>query len=553
MRGKILAGVCDLQVDFECDHRDFHSKRIASKSKGSRKQIAADKKSYQQRAFRGKVPRDLIGSERDAFILHKARSRRQELGMPEKARRRPGVPTSVAEVVDAVAIVRRFLRLGRLPSISYDRMALVTPPVGLSMAWKRILRLLLIRAGIEMNPGPRYHPSSSSSSSSRLREDEKKLNCGGYQPRDDERINDKRLRGKKNFASQSLLSRALKEDAVKEDGNSLAAQDKAKEHADEEQESIRHAFASPRDAFIMRAGGFARPWYVGFGNPRDKLHLIQSMFTYLAVWWNYIRNLGELPLYDPRAENVWMPYSERDMEVTTPVFKGFAFSVIAVLVTSIFMGILSFVVWMVSLNSILAYVAIAIDWSARSTIVIQMFALLFRPLRRYMGGDIMMECGAVHVLPNDYYFHDTCRMPNSRFRPATDNPVLATVRVRTVSVADHSTYFQQFWATSWLVGSLFAWTECNRLISLVTENVDDIISLRLVDVIFSGLTRTRLDSYFDAEQKARNLAATYDELRLGVNTVDGRNVREDSIRYAAACYWSRQASETSSLNGVLPH
>jgi hypothetical protein len=85
------------------------------------------------------------------------------------------------------------------------------------------------------------------------------------------------------------------------------------------------------------------------------------------------------------------------------------------------------------------------------------------------------------------------------------------------------------------------------------ENVDDIISLRLVDVILSGLTRTRLDSYFDAEQKARNLAATYDELRLGVNTVDGRNVREDSIRYAAACYWSRQASETSSLNGVPPH
>jgi hypothetical protein len=209
-------------------------------------------------------------------------------------------------------------------------------------------------------------------------------------------------------------------------------------------------------------------------------------------------------------------------------------------------------VWITSLQSLVSWIGWFLAWFTKSTAFIQFFGMLFRPVMRYIGGDILMEVGTMRFHQNDGHFTPDMRMPGMRYRTALDRAVLAEVDVHTVTVEDKSMWWQKHMAVSWLFGSLFAWLDANRLIKLIHQRVQFIVSIRLADTIARGLARTRLESFWEAETKARNIAATYDELRLGTHSVLGRKVLNDTVRYAAALYWAEAASDASLGNGVSP-
>jgi hypothetical protein len=276
------------------------------------------------------------------------------------------------------------------------------------------------------------------------------------------------------------------------------------------------------------------------------------MLRYFAVWWDYVWGLGDLPLWDPREDATWRAYGVEDDEIATPVFKGVVFTtfigcVIALLTMSGFIF-----TWLFSFSSLMSWVGWGIGWFTKTNAFIQFFGMLFRPVMRYVGGDIMMEVDVPRFYEEDPHFAQDMRMTGMRYRPATDRAVFANVPVHTVSVQDETKWWQKYMAVSWLFGSLFSWLEVNRLIRLVHERVTFVVSIRLADAIARGLARTRLESYWEAETKARNLASTYDELKLGTQKVEGRNVLDDTVRYAAALYWQRAASDASLGNGVSP-
>jgi hypothetical protein len=237
----------------------------------------------------------------------------------------------------------------------------------------------------------------------------------------------------------------------------------------------------------------------------------------------------------------------------TPAFKGLVFSVIGIVILAIVFFSCTAFVWLVSFSSLLNWIAYIVTLVIQTGAIVQIFAMIFRPVLRYMPEDRMAEFSRARPLSSDPDFESTMRMSGSRYRPATDAAVLANIDVLNVTVADRASWYQKYWATSWLFGSLFTWLETNRLITLVEDRAHYVVSLRIVDTILCGLTRSRLDSYLDAESKARNIVASYDELKLGIQQIRGRNVREDSIRYAAALYWSKAAADASLGNGVIPH
>lgn len=331
--------------------------------------------------------------------------------------------------------------------------------------------------------------------------------------------------------------------------------DKEKDIDDEERVSshMREMFTDERPAFVMRSGGFARAWYYGFGVPVTRARLIQSMLVYVQVWFQWIVGRGDLPLWDPRDGSIWRPFGQEDREFMTPTFKGIVFSVVGIVALAILFLTCTMFVWLVSFSSLLNWIAYAATLVIKTGAVIQIFAMTFRPVLRYQPEDRMAEFSQARPLSSDPDFESTMRMSGSRYRPATDAAVLAHVDVLNVTIADRASWFQKYWATSWLFGSLFTWLETNRLITLVEDRARYVVSLRIVDTILCGLTRSRLDSYLDAESKARNIVSSYDELKLGIQQIRGRNVREDSIRYAAAIYWSKAAADASLGNGVIPH
>jgi len=573
-----LTGVIDEQVDFEIEAEkdDRGAKRSICRQRGHAKQARVDQKRRLNRAFRGKIPDDVHGLERAQFIAEKARIRRLRLGiegLTRKQRRLRSQSSSATVRFNLHAAVLQFRRTGRLPAVSLDVVREADAHGVDGATLKRMIQKMLIRAGIEENPGPPMNPddvvptpkwrprkdkehesvNTPTQSSSSSREDEKRARCGGNEPGEKKRLDDKKSRGRKNFATASLLSAAGMLEADKKAGDKIAQADKSKVEAEETEWKIRASYVSNRPAFVMRSGGFARPWYVGFGRPQTKPQLLYSMLQYILVWWQYVRGMGDMPLWSPRDGVRWRPFGPEDQEYATPVFKGIAFSVLACVLAVLFGSIGAIFTWLYSFNSFIALFGWGLAWFTRSVAFIQFFGALFRPIFRYLPGDIMREFSVLSYHALDPYFDGQMRMTGMRYRPATDAAVLASVDVRTASVDDQTVWYQKYMATSWLFGSLFNWLEVNRLISIVLEPARWVISVRVADMIATGLARTRLDSYQDVESKARNLVSTYDELKLGTQVVDGRNVRDDTIRYAASLYWSKQASDASLGNGGSPH
>jgi hypothetical protein len=584
-RGKVFTGISDLQADFEMDRvRDDRGvRRAAGQRRALLKQKRVDRKERVGKAFRGKIPEEVRGSERAQFIARKARRRRLQLGLEGRGRRALGQTPSNKSIAvfNLKAAVLQFKRTGKLPNRSVDEIRMLDASGIDADALRRMIQKLLVRSGVEENPGPpadndaptvpeivktwkkkekeKLNMSSSSSSSSSSstsvpssRQDEKRSHCGGNEPGDDVRFRNKKNRGRKNFASSSLLSAAGMLEADKKSGEHEAEKDKDQEAAEKADEAVFNAYSEARPAFVMRAGGFARPWYSGFGVPKTKLQLINAMLRYLGVWAQYIWGMGELPLWDPRDGAQWKPYGQEDDEIATPVFKGLVFSAFMGVMVMILVLVCTLFVWLCSFSSLLNWVGWILAWFVKSTAFIQTFGMLFRPVMRYIGGDVMMEVASPHFKAQDPHFQQDMRMNGMRYRTAIDRAVLADMDVHTVTVQDATRWWQKHMAVSWLLGSLFSWLEVNRMIRLIEERVHFVVSIRLADCIARGLARTRLDSYWEAETKARNLAATYDELKLGTQQVEGRNVLDDTVRYAAALYWAKAASDASLGNGGSP-
>lgn len=599
-----MTGIADLQVEFE-EHqatKDWKKKRSGMVREKS-KQNSADEKHLRNKMFRGKVSGELTSEEKQKFKARKARSRRVEFGLE-------GVSHKVLRqqregALNLPAALRRFLRTGKVPKVSVDVIREADSSGVDSESLKLMIRAMLIRGGIEENPGPRTKkekekfdgkkwvvknstsvststssdekkvvPTSSKSDSESVdvtqfdglesresdalaRQREKEARCAGNQPDEAKRKRDKTHRSRKNFSKDSLLSKANFIEASRQAGKEAADVEKEKDDADDDLESCHEEIATVRKSFIMRSGGFARPWYVGFGTPTTRVKMFAALMLYLPMWWRWFMHGMKLPLWNPRlsheGKNFWSPYVEEDEEKFTPVFKGIVFSVVLCLTMSGIIAVFGAFTWICTIGNVTGWAAWGISIFAETTASIQLFSLAFRPIQRYQGNDVMMEVSKATPRKSDPYFSSCLRPAGQRFRAATDDSVLADVSVRQISVHDSTKWYAQYWRTSWLLGSLYTWLECNRLMKLVDQTDDYVISLRLADNIAYALCRARMSSYEDCLTKARAIASNYDELKLGVHPVDGRNVREDTVRYAAALHWSSAAGDGSFLNESSPH
>lgn len=612
-----MTGIADLQADFEVDNQqaNFRSRKTSGKQRARSKQVLADKKKRVNKAFRGKIPDGLTGSERAAFVARKARKIRVAKGIegvPRKARRRTGTST-----INLRATVRRFVRTGKLPRVEVGLIRESDAHGVDSESLRQMIQAMLNRGGIEENPGPKSKKEAAKwvlrpkvegsvvapvvaapavvvapipvakpeqpkadevveevddlcedalerrpkykeklrSALSRQREKEEK--CAGNQPGDAKRFTAKKNASRKNFSKDSLLKKAEMVDDAKVAGKAVADAELAVDKTEEDEAEIHEVFGTTRKSFVMRSGGFARPWYSGFGNPTSRAKMFLALCAYLPMWYRWITRGGKLPLWNPRVQHegaqVWLPYCDEDEEKFTPVFKGIVFSVAACLMLTGVVAFFGVFTWICTLGYATSWIAWAISMMAETTASIQIFSMVFRPIQRYQSSDLLVEVSSTKVRAVDPFFRSPMRGAGNRFRPATDAPILADVQVVNVSIHDATKWYGQYWRTSWILGSLFTWIECNRLMKLIHNAEDYVISLRLADNIAYALTRSKLSSYEDVLSKARSIASNYDEMRLGVQPVDNRNVHEDTIRYAAALYWSKAAGDASFLNESSPH
>lgn len=611
-RGRITTGVTDLQVDFESDHaeNDLAWKKSKDKGRARLRQSLKFKKERSQRGFRGhvtqnkRIPDDLplFGkaaslaarmtdrqSLRNSGKFRKDKARKKRILSGKEFRRK----TADAPKVDVVRMLELFMRKGTLSrSVRYRDVASsiksrvdlvkvlddleskkndgkkITKVLTIDMVQNeqgldpegllQLLELLLVRAGIEKNPGP---DTVSSADISFERKKEKIARCGGNLPADQERIDKKKKQGKKCFKNQSLL----KEAGMVDKDHELAEKDVKRDLEEEQEEQVRYLASREndvnREGFVMRSEGFARPWYDGFGTPETYAALLTQIFAFLQRLYVYVRHRGVLPLYDPRQGDVWRPYNSRDDEKFTPVFKGMVYLVGLISVSWMILvggGLVMQLIALVSSAVGMDMVGIAIQFSLYGMDLALLFIgfhLSFRPLARYGKADRMIEFGLAKpfLLTDNPAYHDDQRLPEHRIRKSIDQAHLARVHGHIVTVADSAPWFMQFWSTSWLFGNLFTWLECNRLCKLIHHEREMVISLKMVDSIAGALIKSRLRTYLEVEAKARSCASSFDQLRLGTHPIEGRNVREDSVIYAAAHFWARLASDASLGEVDLPH
>jgi hypothetical protein len=177
-RGKNTSGITDLQNDF-CDSKsdNVYEKRAKQKYRATSKQYRVDVKNFANRGFRGKVASSsskawkkagVTRLEQKQFVAKKARLRRVQLGLEgvskSVSRRRSRAARGDTDIsINLKAAVRQFQRTGALPhcSITIVRDADTTGVD--SQALKRMINTMLVRAGLEINPGPVYCPDCGAS------------------------------------------------------------------------------------------------------------------------------------------------------------------------------------------------------------------------------------------------------------------------------------------------------------------------------------------------------------------------------------------------------
>lgn len=153
-----------MQFDEENEKRDFHRGRASGKERDREKEERASRKAFALRGFRGGQPThaeddNVLGEK--YRLANKARVRAGTGGISRQFRKfqeqegfRPSRKPSKTAGVDLPAMVSRFKRDGTLPSQSWDDLQRISYNGPDARALARMLRLLLVRSGIEENPGP---------------------------------------------------------------------------------------------------------------------------------------------------------------------------------------------------------------------------------------------------------------------------------------------------------------------------------------------------------------------------------------------------------------
>lgn len=146
-----------LQYDFKDSKEDRHSTRLVAKSRAHEKKAQADASARLYRAYRGKESTKSWKKDRQirSDVLEqraqKARKRRVALGLEGGSKK---VRKDRRGGINLRAAVRTFQRVGRLPNCDVHLVQSANRDGVDADAYARMIKLMLLRAGIEPNPGP---------------------------------------------------------------------------------------------------------------------------------------------------------------------------------------------------------------------------------------------------------------------------------------------------------------------------------------------------------------------------------------------------------------
>lgn len=391
------------------------------------------------------------------------------------------------------------------------------------------------------------------------RQSEKVANCGGNQPSTADRLKAKHHVGYRTF-KETQVAKAVNEDSVKQEAKAAADEALEKEKAEQEEaqraENDYHDFTMDYQPFVSRSGGCAAPFTPIFGSPRSMRELLPMVWTFLIFIKDLFTRGARMPLYLPyhtvNGNTVFREHNHDDDVFYVPKFKGLIKGFGIAVLLACLAGLSTAVVWAFSFGSmgtLLQFFQMAIE----ARLVLYFFSMLFRPEARYLTGDEIAEFSQPRRLEVEPGHRDEDRMPGMRYRPAKDVPRFMRVDVEARRVRVEGLWWEKFWGTSWIFGSLQSWIQLNRLSSFALETTSLVVSMRAVAVLTSHLSGQVFDSLSDVQGKMQAFLRTYDELRAGPGRVDGRNWMDDTIFYASRLFWSQAAHNPRLGNQGSPH
>jgi len=327
-RGKVLTGISDLQTDFEEDRKEMAAARHSHKERDDQKKQRAAGKKWAERGLRHRVGRKV--TKRGVVIQHLneihaeyvedepkrvqftngekkerkkkfAASRRARLGMQGR-RRRSNQKSAVSSSSPVVVrpMYQQFKRTGKLPSCSVQAIRDGQRDGVTADQLKQLINAMLVRGGIEENPGPPSVTSSTLPDSAFDEEvidvDEKKPKTAKWRPKQDcrgvdvgvrcrncgqlghnwkkcpERRNKAKMdkeRGKYTPTHKGRVDQAQRLDQQKADGEKMGDRELAQEKKEKEQEKkkqVRDPDAPRLQDFTVRYGDcmFKSAWKVAY-------------------------------------------------------------------------------------------------------------------------------------------------------------------------------------------------------------------------------------------------------------------------------------------------
>jgi hypothetical protein len=308
-RGKVLTGIADLQADFDLA-KDEHAIKLSGRVRSKAKKMAVKRKEYTMRGFRGKTSKRKAGrSGKRLAALNSANTDQvlvvhQRMSESEKKRRRAetardvpvrqfqaaksrvrrgqlGLAKKQTGGVNIIAAVRNFQRTGRLPNLTVEQVRSASATNVDAGALKRMIKLMLVRAGIEENPGP-ICPDCGKTIDDDVayRMHRKKAKCVKAKERPRYRVKAGRSGGRQRLVEQAVH---IMRDQV--DGQRDAMAEKAKDASQPEKDEgpihLGGQLPAPRNVYY-RVGDFAVP--IGVTKRQSGMpHFITAMCFLIAA------------------------------------------------------------------------------------------------------------------------------------------------------------------------------------------------------------------------------------------------------------------------------
>jgi hypothetical protein len=446
----VKTGITDLQNDFDVEAEDnWYAKRQKQLAIRRGKQHRADVRHFSEKGYRGKTT--LRGDERKKFVRNKARRRRVELGL--EGRKRP---------FNLSAAVRVFQRTGRLPKVSVDVVRESHADNVNPAALKRMINAMLVRSGIEENPGPpsMHDPGSSGSYyddpapgghgtsqavkwQPKIKRIQEKATALGDTGTVEQSIaaDEKRLREKHHNAPGTALAQEIQRDKDAKKGGEIAAAeaaDEAKVKAAEAPVERVENVDFQADGFVYRHGNFAKRYAIDSLRRGRELNPLDFIRRAYRSW----RRAEPGEIYDPvsDAHNEYRPFDDHSdrAEVVSLNFRGFGvLFALSGLYYWIFLG-LGILAWLASFFGWMTY---AMTWPLTAAAIGTFFGLIFSVDERYSDGDWMIECGPVRVDHIEADRDGDNRHPQARDTKVTHQAVYASYPVHLVQVRMPGNFF----------------------------------------------------------------------------------------------------------------